>query len=135
MRPRYHFRVRTLMTIVAIVALSLSACFEWRNHAERDRLISRRADCYRNAAIHYKRALECQLAIAAKTPYQQGTRAKLLVGDRVRSFSLPGGFLDWQAEFRNHLYWGQRIQDEADGWDTKVKAIDARLVLSIPGGP
>ena len=132
MRLRFRFRVRTMMALVAVLAIGISAGFEWKNRAERDRLARGRANCYREAAIHYKRAMECQLAIAAKTPYQPATRAKLLAGDRVRGFSFPGGFLDWQGELANHLYWGQRIFDESDVWDLRVRAIEARLVLPVP---
>ena len=102
---------------------------KWKDRAERDRLARGRANCYREAAIHYKRALECQLAIAAKTPYPPATRAKLLAGDRVRGFSLPGGFPDWQGELANHLYWGQRIYDESDVWDLRVSAIEGSTVI------
>ena len=133
MRVTYRFRVRTLMALVALVALGFGATFEWKNHAELDRLLRLQADRYRQAAIHLKRAQECNVPEDSKYPYRPAERAKLLAGDRIRSYP-PGGFLSWQAERAHHLYWGGRIYDEADGWDRKLDAIEARQFLPASTG-
>jgi len=81
-----------MMAIVALIALGFSVAFELKNHAERDRLLSRRADDFREAAIHHKRALECMLTEDRQQPYRPAERAKLSASDRVRTFTPPGGF-------------------------------------------
>jgi hypothetical protein len=135
MRLTTRFRVRTMMAIIAFIALGFGVTFELKNHAERDRLLRRRDDCYRQAAIHYKRALECKLAEDAQHPYRPAERVKLSASDRVRgSFMPPGGFRSWQAEYSDHLYWGSRMYDQADGWEQNLEAVEARLLLPIPTG-
>ena len=117
MRLPTRFRVRTMMAIVAIVALGFGITFELKNHADRDRRLTLQADLYRRAAIHFKRALECKAAKETHLPYRPADRAKLLAGDLVRSPVPPGGFPSWQAEMLNHEYWGARIYDQTDGSD------------------
>jgi hypothetical protein len=129
MGPKLRFRVRAWMAIVALIALGFGVAFELKNRAERDRLLRRQADRYREAAIHHRRALECKAAEGRQLPYRPAERAKLLAADRVRTFLPPGGFRSWQAEFDDHLYWGTRSLDEAKYWDQGLKAIEARLLL------
>jgi hypothetical protein len=124
-----RFRVRSMMTIVALVALGCGVAFELRNRAERDRLLRHQADRYRQAAIHHKRALECKVAEDRQVPYRPAERAKDLAADRVRSSMPPGGFRSWEDELGDHLYWGNRIYDEAVGSDQNLKAIEAKLFL------
>ena len=132
MRLPTRFRVRTMMTIVAMVAFGFGITFELKNHAERDRLLARQADQYRQAAIHHKRALECKVALETNQPYRPADRVKLLAGDRVRSPIPPGGFPSWQAEMLYHEYWGNRIYDQADSWDKNLAVVEARLLIPIP---
>src|SRR5215475_1842123 len=114
MRLTTRCRVRTIMAIVSFVALGFGVTLELKNHAERDRLLRRQADRYREAAIHHRRALECKVAEAGQQPYRPAERAKLLAGDHVRSQMPPNGFRSWQAEFDDHQFWGTRTYDEAD---------------------
>jgi hypothetical protein len=131
MKLKTRLRTRTLMAIVALVALGISLAFEWKNHAERDRLLSRRADGFRQAAIHHKRALECKFGEERQQPYQPAERAKLLASDRVRSSTPPGGFRSWQAELLDHEHWGARMYDQAEDLDRTVQAVEARLLLPV----
>jgi hypothetical protein len=108
-----------MMAIIAFIALGFGVTFELKNHAERDRLLRRRDDCYRQAATHFKRAVECQRAEDAQDPYRPAERAKLLASDGVRSFIPPSGFRSWQVEFQDHLYWGTRFYDQADGREAR----------------
>jgi hypothetical protein len=75
LRPR--FRVRTMMAIIARIALGFGISFELKNHAERDRLLKRMAGCYREAAIHFMRAWECDGAEKVNKPYSSAERTKL----------------------------------------------------------
>jgi hypothetical protein len=134
MRPPTRFRVRTLMAIVALVALGFGATFEARNHALRDQALRIRGDRHREAAIHFKRALECALAIERQEPYRPAERARELAGDRVRTLWPPGRCPSWGAELEDHRYWGYRIHDEAIGCDEHLDAIEGRLLIHGPGG-
>jgi hypothetical protein len=129
-----RFRVRTLMAIVALVAIGFSVAFELKNHAERDRLLRRRADGYRLAAIHRMRTLECKLAWDRQDPYSSVERAKLLAGDRVGMPIPPGGFRSWEGEMLNHQHWGDRFFDVADSLERNLEAVEARLLLPVPTG-
>jgi hypothetical protein len=60
MRLRLRLRIQTLM---AVIALAFGITFELKNHAERDRILRRRADCYREAAIHFRRLWKCDGAV------------------------------------------------------------------------
>lgn len=135
MRLPIRFRVRTVMAIIALVALGFGITFELKNDAERDRLLWRQADLYRQAAIHHKRALECKVAEETHQPYRPLDRTKLLVGDRVRRPVPPGGFPSWQAEMLNHEYWGNRLCDQADGSDRDLEAVQAKLLFPGPSQP
>jgi hypothetical protein len=119
------------MAIVALIALGFGVAFELKNHADRDRLKSLQADGFRQAAIHYKRALECKLGDERKAPYPSVERAKLLASDGVRSSTPAGGFRSWQAELLDHEHWGARIYDQVDDLDGKLKAIEARLLFPV----
>ena len=134
MRLPTRFRVRTMMAIIALIALGFGVAFELKNHADRDRVLRVRADRYRDAAIHHRRALECKLAEDRHDPYPRAEPAKLLAGDRVRMFVPPGGFRSWEGEFDNQLQWGLRIHDEAQTCDQILEVIEARMLLPVPGG-
>jgi hypothetical protein len=116
------------MAIVALIGLGFALAFELKNHPERDRLLRGQADSYRQAAIHLKRALECKLGEEMQSPYRPSERAKLMAGDRAPTFTPPGGFRSWEAEFEDHLYWGARLYDQADVSD-RLQAVEARLLL------
>ncbi len=133
MKLKIRLRVRTLMAIVAFVALGFGVAFELGNRAEQHRLLRRQADRFREAAIHNRRALECQAAEERQDPYRPAERAKLLAGERVRSPMPTGGFRSWPAELAHHQYWGTRNHDEADGPDAHLKAIEARLLPVLTG--
>jgi hypothetical protein len=117
------------MAIVVLIAFGFGVALELKNRGERDRLLRRQSDLYREAAIHHRRALECRDVEGRQVPYRPAERAKLLAADRVRTFLPPGGFRSWQAEFEDHLYWGSRTHDETEGRDQDLKAIEARLLL------
>ncbi len=134
MKLPIRFRVRTIMAIIAFIALGFSVAFELKNHAERDRLLRRRAEGFRRAAIHHNRTLECKLAWDRQAPYPPAERAKLLAGDRVGIPVPPGGFRSWEAEMLNHQHWGDRFFDVADSLEPNLEAIEARLLLPIPTG-
>ncbi len=134
MRLPTRFRVRTLMALVAFVAVGFGFTFELKNHVEWDRVLRARGDRYRDAAIHFRRAMECKVAQDSQDTYRPADRAKLLAGDRVRTFLPPGGFRSWGAEFEDHLYWGMRIYGEAISCDEKLEAIEARLLLPVATG-
>jgi hypothetical protein len=132
MRLPIRFRVRTLMGTVAFVALGFSVAFELKKHADRNQLLSFRAYCNREAAIHFKRALECLVAEANQQPYRRAERAKLSASDRVRTSTPPGGFRTWEAERLDHLFWGNRMYDQADSFDETLAAVEAKLLFPIP---
>jgi hypothetical protein len=135
MRLPTRLRVRTMMAIIALIALGFAVAFEYKNHAERDRLLRLQADIYRDAAIHHKRALECNIAEERQDPYRPAERAKLLASDRAPgSFTPPGGFPSWEAERLHHQFWGNRIYDQADSLDPRLQAVEARLLLPFPTG-
>jgi hypothetical protein len=134
MRLPTRFRVRTVMAIVALVALGFGVTFEASNHALRDQALRIPGDRYREASIHFKRAVECQLAIERQEPYLPAERGKELAGDRVRNFWPLGSSPSWGAELQNHLYWGYRSYDEATTSDERLDAIEARLLIHGPGG-
>ena len=117
------------MAIVAVVALGFGVAFEWKNRVERDRLLGRQARCYRQAAIHHKRALECKDAEERQYPYRPAERARMLAADGVRGSVPSGGYRSWQAESEAHLHWGSRIYDEAEGLGEYLKAVEARLLV------
>jgi len=121
-----------MMAIIALIALGFSVTFELKNHAERDRLLRVQADGFRKAAIHHKRALECQLAEDRQEPYRPADRAKLLASDRVPNLTPPGGFRSWEGERLHHQYWGNRLYDTVDSLDEKVEAVEARLLIHVP---
>ncbi len=133
MRRPYRFRVRTLMAIVAVVALGFGVAFELENHAERDRFLRVLSDRRREAMTHFMRAMECTLAMERSDPYHPAARATELRGDRVRTFLPPGGFRSWEGELEDHRYWGMRSHDETVGCDERLEAIEARLLIHTPG--
>jgi hypothetical protein len=127
-----RFKVRTLMAVIAVVAVGLGVAFEVKNHVERDRILRFRADSYRQVAIHFRRALECKHAAERLDPYPPAERARLLSGDRLRMPIPPGGFKSWEHELLNHQYWGNRIFDVTDSLEPRLEAIEARLLLPVP---
>jgi hypothetical protein len=114
-----RFRVRTMMAIIAFIAVAISVTFELKSHAERDRIVRRQADGFRLAAIHYRRALECQLAEEKHQPYGSAERAKLLVSDRAQFPIPPGGFRSWVHELLTHQHWSRRYYDVAESLDER----------------
>jgi hypothetical protein len=131
MRLRPRLRVRTLMTIIAVIALAFGITFELKNHAERDRVLRRRADCYREAAIHFRRLLECDGANQSQTPYQSAERTKLWTSEFVLCPCMTGGFRSWESEYYQHLYWGTRIFDTTED-DRLLRALEAKLLIPLP---
>ena len=134
MRLTTRFRVRTMMAIIALIALGFGVTFEVKNHAERDRLLRQQADAYGRAANHYRRALESVLAQESQQPYRPAERAKLLAGDRVSILTPPGGFRSWEHEYLHNRYWGDRIYDNTDVLDRRLQAAQVRLLLPVPTG-
>jgi hypothetical protein len=130
MKLTTRFRVRTLMALVALVAVGFGVAFEWTNHAERDRLLKLQLNRYRYAAFHQKRALECQSAEARQLPYRPAERMKLLSDDPTRGW-LPGrNFRSWEEESSHHMYWGNRYFDVSQGkFADDLRAVEARLLL------
>jgi hypothetical protein len=120
------------MAIIAVIALSFGITFELKNHAQRDRLLRRRADCYREAAIHFKRAWECDGAHRSQRPYQSAERVKLWTSELVLSPFITSAFPSWESEYNQHLYWGNRIFDQIDDSDRLLRAIEARLLIPFP---
>jgi hypothetical protein len=125
-----RFKVRTLMAIIAVVAVGFGVAFEVKNHVERDQILRFRADNYRQVAIHFRRALECKRAAERLDPYPPAERARLLSGDGLRMQIPPGGFKSWEHELLNHQYWGSRIFDVTDSLEARLEAIEARLLIS-----
>jgi hypothetical protein len=118
-----------MMSIVAIIAFGFGITFEWMNRADRVRLLRTAASRYRDAATHLGRALECQTAMERQLPYRPAERAKLWAADKVRGFVPANGFRSWEEEMQNHSYWGNRVYDEADGWDRRLQALESKLLL------
>jgi hypothetical protein len=125
-------RVRTLMAIIAVIALACGITFELKNHAERDRVLRRRADCYREAAIHFRRAWECDRANRSEKPYQSAERTKLWTSELVLSPCITFAFRSWESGYLQHLYWGNRIFDQIDDLDRLLRAIEAKLLIPFP---
>ncbi len=134
MRLPTRIRLRTMMAIIALIAVGFGSAFELKNHIQRDLALRVPADRYREVAIHHRRALECQFALDRHEPYHPAVRAKLRAADRVRSMMPPSGFASWGAELNDHLYWGERIYGEAENCDQYLEAIEERLLLRVPTG-
>jgi hypothetical protein len=132
MRLRPRLRVRTLMAIIAVIALAFGITFELKNHALRDRMLRRRAECYREAAIHFRRAWECDGANRSQTPYQSAERTKLWTSELVLSPCITSAFRSWESEYLQHFYWGNRIFDQIDDSDRLLRAIEAKLLIPFP---
>jgi hypothetical protein len=120
------------MAIIAVIALAFGITFELKNHVQRDRLLRRRADCYREAAIHFRRARECDGAHRSQRPYQSAERVKLWTSELVLSPCITSAFCSWESECNQHLYWGNRIFDQIDESDGLLKAIEAKLLIPFP---
>ncbi len=131
MRLRPRLRVRTLMAIIAVIALAFGITFELKNHAERDRVLRRRADRYREVAIHFRRAWQCDGARRSQKPYQSAERTKLWTSELV-SPCMTVAFPSWESEYNQHVYWGQRIFDQLDNSDRLLRAIEAKLLIPFP---
>jgi hypothetical protein len=129
MRLRPRLRVRTLMAIIAFIALAFGITFGLKNHAERDRVLRRRADCYREAAIHFRRLWECDGANRSQKPYQSAERTKLWTSEFVLCPCMTGGFRSWESEYYQHLHWGTRIFDQVEDSDRLLRAIEAKLLI------
>jgi hypothetical protein len=129
MKLRPRLRVRTLMAIIAVIALAFGITFELRNHAERDRVLRRRADCYREVAIHFRRAWECDGANRSQKPYKSTERTKLWTSELVLSPCVTVAFPSWESEYLQHLYWGTRIFDQVEDSDRLLRAIEAKLLI------
>ena len=132
MRLRPRLRVRTLMAIIAVIALAFGITFELKNHAQRDQMLRRRAECYREAAIHFRRAWECDGANRSQKPYQSAERTKLWTSELVISPCITGAFRSWESEYLQHLYWGNRIFDQVEDSDRLLRAIEAKLLVPFP---
>jgi hypothetical protein len=133
MRLAPRIRVRTLMAVIALVALGFGITFELKNHADRDRLQRRRIKCYREAAIHFMRAGQCNVNAKSQKPYNSPVRAKLWASELVLSPCGAGYFQSWESEYNQHLYWGNRIFDNIEDSDRLLKAIEAKLLIRLPG--
>jgi hypothetical protein len=133
MRLRLNIRVRTMMAIIAVVALGFGIAFELKNHADRDRLQRRRIKCYREAAIHFMRAWQCDGAARSQKAYPVAERTKLWASEIVLSPLNAGYFQSWESEYNQHLYWGNRIFDNIEDSDRLLKAIEAKLLVRWPG--
>jgi hypothetical protein len=136
MKLTSRFRVRTLMALVALVALGFGVAFEVRNHAERDRLLKARLNPYRHASVHLMRALECKSAMDRQAPYRQAKRMELLSSDPTRGRLPVGPFRSWQEEFEWHMYWGNRLFYQTQGehvardkYVDEIQAVEAKLLL------
>jgi hypothetical protein len=134
MKLRPRFRVRTITAVIALIALGFGMTFELKNHIERDRLLKRRADCYREAALHFLRLRECDRAEKDHLPYSSSERIKLWTRDFVISPCLAGGFGSWESEYNQHLYWGDRVFYGVEGSDRLIKAVEAKLLFAFPKG-
>src|SRR3954449_8686963 len=102
MRLTTRFRVRSMMAIVAVIALGFAVTFEWKNHADRAVLLRSTAGRYRDPATHLMRALECQDAARRQLAYRPAERAKLWAADNVRGYVPVNGFRSWEEEIENH---------------------------------
>ena len=132
MRLRLRLRVRTLLAIIAVIALAFGVTFELKNHAERDRVLRRRADCFREAAIHFRRLWECDGANRGQQPHESAERTKLWTSELVLSPRITGAFRSWESEYYQHLYWGTRIFDTTEDSDRLLRAIEAKLLIPFP---
>lgn len=119
MRPRVGMRVRTVMAITALIALGFGTTIELHRHASRDRRHNAQRRLYRIAAFHLKRALDCRSAEDRLLPYRRAERLKQLSGDPMPGTLPGGGFGSWDAEREYHVYWANRLYDQAeyDGGD------------------
>jgi hypothetical protein len=126
MRLPTRFRVRTLMLVVALVALGFGAAFELRNHAKRDRLLKSESRLYEAAAWHWEQALVCRDS-EGKRPYPPAARRKLFATRGAAAYL--GNFRSWADESECNFYWARRLFDQADGQKMMREPLEARLLL------
>jgi len=106
-----RFRVRTLIVIVAVVALGMGAVIGWVKHSEYDSDLELQTRISRQIAWHLRQANACRAAEARGLPYPKKDRAQLFANQvtifRTLNYSLP----DWPTEARLHDDWASALQD------------------------
>jgi len=111
MKLPFQFRVRTLLVVIALVALTLGAAIGWINHREFDRGLEFEAMRFRQIAWHQQQANYCRAAEASGVPYSKKHRLQWFAAHvrlfRTLKYSLP----DWPTEARLHDDWASAIQD------------------------
>jgi hypothetical protein len=117
------------MEIVAVLAVGLGMTLEWWRHRQLDRFLFNKARLYRQAALHQHRAMECQARGARKEAYPGTKRLNLFADEPGNWMAQPRGFESWDQERDYHLYWANRLYDQAEPWDDRMKSLEKRLLM------
>jgi hypothetical protein len=132
MRLPARFRVRTLMLVVALIALAFGIPVEWMNHRRRDRCLQGACRAYERGIWHLRQAANC-LRRAGTGPYPRAERLAVideyLGAGYSKGAALPGVLTNWSGEAEWHLYWGNRIADQGLGKAENARTFESRLLI------
>ena len=117
-------RVRSLVMLVAAVAISLGAVLEIRNHSRRDLQFSKVMSYQMAASWHYREAMHCRVE---GTPYPRADRVR--VNGDYHPGMIPAPVTGWGAEASFHEEWAERLAERAEIGLRLLEAVDAKLLL------
>ena len=118
------FRVRSLLALVAVVALIAAVILEIRNHSRRDLLFSKVMSYYMAANWHCREAMNCR---GQGSPYPRAERLK--ENSTYYPGAIPGRVTSWGMEASFHDEWADRFGVKAETGLRQLEEIDAKLLL------
>ena len=129
MKLPVRFKVRTLLAIVALVAITLGGSIEWRNRRGRDRCLEREARLLKQIGWHQRQAIYCRRAEAWGHSYSDQDRLDLIVQNVTTVMSLKLSITDWDTEARFHESYVLWLGDRAKRTTEEKLAYQRRLLF------
>jgi hypothetical protein len=105
-------RVRTLLVVIALGALTLGSAIGWVIHSKYDHQLELDLRMSRQIAWHLRQAKDCRAAEASGLPYPKQERQRLFA-DHITIFRHPSAPppCDWPTEVKLHDEWAVAMQD------------------------
>jgi len=124
MKLRVRPSVRSLLALVAAVALIAAATLEIRHHSRRDLLLSKVMSYYLAATWHCREAMNCR---GQSSPYSRADR--LRENTSYHPGAIPGRVTSWGMEASFHDEWAHRLGVKAETGLRQLEVVDAKLLI------
>jgi hypothetical protein len=124
LKIRVRFSIRSLLALVAVVALVSAVIFEIRNHSRRDLLLSKVMSYYMAATWHCHEAMNCRGQSSLYTRIE-----RLKENRNYYPGAIPGQVTSWGMEASFHDEWAQRLGVKAEAHLRQLEEIDAKLLF------